>query len=181
MFEKMRLYHALLTLYVSNLRVIHWTVSGKGFHTSHARYQTYYETLYDYIDETAEALLSMGQRPVSVFEAIRLVRESNIDGFILDGTENLCPEIGDKHIMKMFDQLYDLSEDLADEDDLPVDVSDIFMGHAKYFRLEGKYKLGRRFATPTKPDQDEPHHVAVTTPDVPVVTADSIGNEDQEE
>lgn len=148
MIEKIRLYQALLTLYVSNLRVIHWTVSGKGFHTSHERYQKYYEELYDYIDETAEALMSIGQRPVALFEAIKLVRESDIDGFVLDATEDMSPMQCDQHVSKMFDQLYELVQDLAKSEELPVDVADIFMGHAKYYRVEGKYKLARFLTNP---------------------------------
>ena len=55
----------------------------------------------------------------------------------------------------------DIASHLAMDAALPADVQDVFMGHAKWFRIEGLYKLGRRVNVPTAPQEASSETVEV--------------------
>lgn len=137
-------YMGALTLYENNMRILHWKLRGKGFHTDHERYGDYYEELGKYMDETAEQLISVGLNPLSIMESIDQMHSSNLEAFTFSGSMDFDGETADKASYSMMKQLYDLASELAGDQSLPIDVQDVFMGHAKYFRIEGIYKLGRR-------------------------------------
>lgn len=141
--DKLSLYLALLTLYENNCRQLHWKLSGKGFHTGHERFGTYYDQLGTFMDETAEQAITMGQSPVNVADAMTLVQESDVDGLIINGSEDYCGKAANVAAHKMFTQLYNLSTEILKDEALAEDVRDVFMGHAKWYRIEGLYKLGR--------------------------------------
>ena len=128
----MTTYMAALTLYENNMRIIHWKLAGSEFHTTHERYGDYYEELGKYMDETAEQMITCGLPPVNSSEALNHMQSADFDAFTLSGT------------MDFDKQTAELAAFLADDSSLPVDVQDVFMGHAKYYRIEGLYKLGRR-------------------------------------
>lgn len=142
--DDMKLYFAALTLYENNMRILHWKLHGPEFHKTHERFADYYEQLGDYMDETAEQMITLGMNPCSSAEALNIVRDSEIDGFVLDGNLDFDMQTAESASYKMMSQLYTLAEELESEDDLPVDVQDVFTAHARYFRIEGLYKLARR-------------------------------------
>ena len=87
----------------------------------------------------------------------------------------------------MFKQLYDIALELADEDDLPDDVCDVFMDHARWFRIEGLYKLGRAtrvvdsFQNEKPPVAEVPpavQHLPEQTPEVTVIETESTPEAD---
>lgn len=154
--QKLRLYMALLTLNENNFRVLHWKLCNKGFHTAHERFGEYYDQLGTFMDETAEQMISMGVVPVNLADALGIVREAeDVHGVMMSTNQNYDVRTADVAAKNMFDQMYHLAEDLADEDDLPVDVQDVFTGHARYFRIEGSYKLGRATTVPVAQAPDE--------------------------
>jgi hypothetical protein len=158
--HKLRVYMALLTLNENNFRVLHWKLCNKGFQTAHVRFGGYYDQLGDYMDETAEQMISMGMTPVNMSDALGVVRESeDVHGIIMSAEQSYDVKTADIAAKNMFDQLYSLAASLADEDDLPIDVQDVFTGHARYFRIEGSYKLGRSLAEPSavQPNPMENH------------------------
>ena len=69
---------------------------------------------------------------------------------------------------RMFKLLNQLSVEIATDDGIPADVADVFMDHAKWFRIEGLYKLGRAMddAAPA-PSSDEGETVVVVQDDEP--------------
>lgn len=142
--EDIRVYMAALTVYENNMRIIHWKLHGPDFHKTHERFGDYYEEFGKYMDETAEQMITLGQNPLNYSEAMDILQNSSIDAFTLSGGMDFDPKGAETTAYKMFRQLYDMASELAGEDDLPIDVQDVFMGHAKYFRIEGLYKLARR-------------------------------------
>lgn len=140
----MTTYMAALTLYENNMRIIHWKLAGSEFHTTHERYGDYYEELGKYMDETAEQMITCGLPPVNSSEALNHMQSADFDAFTLSGTMDFDKQTAELAAFRMMKQLYDLAAFLADDSSLPVDVQDVFMGHAKYYRIEGLYKLGRR-------------------------------------
>ena len=77
-------------------------------------------------------------------ESIDQMHNASLEAFTFSGSMDFDGETADKASYSMMKQLYDLASELAGDQSLPIDVQDVFMGHAKYFRIEGIYKLGRR-------------------------------------
>ena len=137
-------YHALLTLTENNMRVIHWKLKGNDFDVVHPRYAMYYEKISEMMDETAEIMITMGHTPMNISSALmHLGKDTGVNATIMNPELDYTSKIADETTYKMFKELYDFAAHLAVDAALPADVQDIFMGHAKWFRIEGLYKLGR--------------------------------------
>ena len=137
-------YHALLTLTENNMRVIHWKLKGNDFDVVHPRYGMYYEKLGEMMDETAEVMITMGHIPMNINNTLMyLGKDIGVNATIMNPELDYTSKIADETTYKMFKELYDFASHLAVDAALPADVQDIFMGHAKWFRIEGLYKLGR--------------------------------------
>lgn len=137
-------YHALLTLTENNMRIIHWKLKGNDFDVVHPRYGMYYEKLGEMMDETAEVMITMGHIPMNISNTLmHLGKDIGVDATIMNPELDYTSKIADETTYKMFKELYDFASHLAVDAALPADVQDIFMGHAKWFRIEGLYKLGR--------------------------------------
>ncbi|UCS94068.1 DNA starvation/stationary phase protection protein [Echinicola marina] len=54
-------------IYYQNLRNFHWNVSGPNFFELHAKFEELYNEANEAIDETAERILTLGERPLSAF------------------------------------------------------------------------------------------------------------------
>jgi len=54
-------------IYYQNLRNFHWNVSGPNFFELHAKFEDLYNEANEAIDETAERILTLGERPLSSF------------------------------------------------------------------------------------------------------------------
>lgn len=144
---QMRTYLAALTIYENNFRVLHWKMCGPGFHVAHERFGTYYDTLGTFMDQTAEAMISIGDSPVNLMQAIEILQSDSIPAIVIGPEDNYSVDAADTAAKDMFTLLYSMSSQLAEETEMPADIADIFMDHARYYRLENNYKLGRRFAT----------------------------------
>lgn len=66
--EFLQQYLADLNVGYQKLRSFHWNVEGKEFFTLHAKLQELYEDTVEEIDEIAERLLMIGQRPLSTMK-----------------------------------------------------------------------------------------------------------------
>lgn len=55
-------------VYYQNLRNFHWNVTGPNFFELHAKFEELYDIAHLGIDETAERILTLGERPLSSFE-----------------------------------------------------------------------------------------------------------------
>lgn len=151
-----RMYMAYLTLYENNFHVLHWKLAGPEFHKTHERFGDYYDKMIDLMDETAEQIMTCGQQPVSMSEALQMLQFGDGNAIVIDPNMDYSNDAADRAAMQMFTQLHTMAAELADADDdeLPIDVSDVYLGHAKYFRIEGLYKLARKLLTPTAPAAD---------------------------
>lgn len=157
--NKQKLYLALLTVYENNFRVLHWKASGKHFLSEHNKYSDYYEKLGEYMDETAEQLLSMGEDPINAYNAINYLREDDsVHATLVNPDDDFCPVKATQAAVEMFNTLYDISLELATDDDLPADVSDVYMAHVRYYRIEGKYKMTRQLIDKRPDHPPHEHH-----------------------
>ena len=94
--------------------------------------------------------MTCGENPVSMSEALDMLRSSNGNAIIIDPTLDYSAEMADYAAYQMMLQLHDMATELADADDdeLPIDVADVYMDHARYFRIDGIYKLKRALIVP---------------------------------
>lgn len=158
-------YHALLTLTENNMRVMHWKLKGDDFDVVHPRYASYYEKLGEMMDETAEQMITMGHIPMNISNTLEhLSKDIGVDATVMNPELDYTSKIADEITYKMFSELYDFASHLAVDASLPADVQDVFMGHAKWFRIEGLYKLGRRVNVPAVPQEASSETVEVVPP-----------------
>ena len=158
-------YHALLTLTENNMRVMHWKLKGDDFDVVHPRYASYYEKLGEMMDETAEQMITMGHVPMNISNTLmHLGKDIGVDATIMNPELDYTSKIADEITYKMFSELYDFASHLAVDASLPADVQDVFTGHAKWFRVEGLYKLGRRVNAPVVPQESSSETVEVIPP-----------------
>ena len=143
------LYMALLTLYENNLRGLHWKLAGPNFNKDHLRFGDYYDQLGTFLDETAEMMITMGIPPVSVMMIHEILSGDDVNAISIDMSRDYTGEAANTAAQQMFTQLYEKAAALAKDDSLPVDVQDVYMAHAKYYRIECLYKLQRTLANQT--------------------------------
>ncbi|WP_143962408.1 Dps family protein [Litoribacter populi] len=65
--EKLNSLLANYEIYYQNLRNFHWNVSGPNFFELHNKFEELYNSAIGAIDETAERILTLGERPLSSF------------------------------------------------------------------------------------------------------------------
>ncbi|MBS9522480.1 DNA starvation/stationary phase protection protein [Litoribacter ruber] len=65
--EKLNTLLANYEIYYQNLRNFHWNVSGPNFFELHNKFEELYNSAIGAIDETAERILTLGERPLSSF------------------------------------------------------------------------------------------------------------------
>ncbi|WP_200974567.1 Dps family protein [Echinicola sp. 20G] len=75
--EKLNNLLANYEIYYQNLRNFHWNVSGPNFFELHAKFEELYNEATVAIDETAERILTLGERPLSSFS--EYIKASNIE------------------------------------------------------------------------------------------------------
>ena len=122
------------------------------------------------MDETAEQMITMGHTPMNISNTLmHLGKDIGVDATIMNPELDYTSQIADETTYKMFKELYNFAARLAVDAALPADVQDIFMGHAKWFRIEGLYKLGRSIGIIDKAAVKEANANSAQTEDVDVI------------
>ncbi|POQ98972.1 hypothetical protein AU468_11310 [Alkalispirochaeta sphaeroplastigenens] len=57
-----------LHIYYGHLHALHWNIEGPQFFTVHKELQTMYEGVAEFIDDTAERILMLGNRPATTLK-----------------------------------------------------------------------------------------------------------------
>ena len=76
-------------VFYANLRGFHWNVRGKGFFTLHEAYEKLYNTVAEQVDEVAERILQLGDRPENRYSEYLKVSNLKEDGFEREGRHAL--------------------------------------------------------------------------------------------
>ncbi|MCM1295225.1 MAG: hypothetical protein NC311_06760 [Muribaculaceae bacterium] len=153
--DKQVVYLALLTLHENNFRGLHWKLHGPSFNTDHLRFGEYYEKLGQFMDETAELMISMGVAPVGVAGLMNILNSDEVNTSYIDMEKNYSADAANVAAKQIFNELYGYAADLAKDESIPVDMQDIYAGHAAYYRIEGMYKLGRTLLPKVEPISEE--------------------------
>ena len=143
MIEKMQLLFAVLLAYRHNLHMLHWKVVGKSFDKVHIILDDYVSQFNTFIDEIAEILLSMGNNPLTLQEAISLLDGLDRHILMVESHEDYeCKEVF-KAVDIMFTDLYTMYTEISKECEYSECVS-TFDEHKYWLRIEGKYKNKKR-------------------------------------
>lgn len=70
LYHAMNVYLADVTVLSQKVHNIHWNLKGNGFIPVHSELDKYYDELQEFIDESAERLLMIGDRPVGNLKAM---------------------------------------------------------------------------------------------------------------
>ncbi len=66
--EKLNKVLANYQVYYQNLRNFHWNITGPNFFELHAKFEELYNVANENVDEVAERILTLGERPFSSYE-----------------------------------------------------------------------------------------------------------------
>lgn len=72
-------------IHYQNLRALHWNIKGPGFFELHLKYEELYNRAQLIVDELAERILSIGERPNHRFAQYLAVSELTENDLIEDG------------------------------------------------------------------------------------------------
>lgn len=73
---------ANLTVMYTKLHSFHWYVKGTDFFTLHEKFENYYDEVTEALDEVAERMLSLRQRPISTLKGsleVATIKEATED------------------------------------------------------------------------------------------------------
>lgn len=93
LYNAMNVFLADVTVLSQKVHNIHWNLKGNDFIPIHATLDEYYDELQEFIDETAERLIMIGDRPIgnlkSMLASTRLKELDDADIRSLEGFEAL--------------------------------------------------------------------------------------------
>lgn len=72
-------------IYYMNLRGLHWNVKGRRFFMLHEKFEELYNETNDVVDEIAERILSIGEKPLHTFDDYLQSKTIRVTKNISDG------------------------------------------------------------------------------------------------
>ena len=128
--KEMNVYLANLNLLYVKLHNYHWNIEGRGFFQLHATYEELYNHVTETLDEVAERILIMGERPAASMKeylALTTLKERE--------SSPIAVEASVREVKEDFEVMYQdtlklitLSEEAGD----PI-TADMFTGYASEF------------------------------------------------
>ncbi len=103
-------------IFYMNLRGLHWNIKGAQFFALHNKFEELYDDAAGKIDEIAERILSLGQKPVHTLE--EYVKKSKLD--VVKDVSEAKPALqavldGFKYLIEKQRQLLEQADELGDE------------------------------------------------------------------
>lgn len=84
-----------LEVFYHKLQSYHWYVKGHAFFTVHAQLESYYDEVKEEVDEVAEALLMIGDKPVSTLNEFLDLSKITEGGDVYVRAGELLPVVRD--------------------------------------------------------------------------------------
>lgn len=107
---------ANLEIHYQNLRGLHWNITGTDFFELHVKYEEQYTRIQEVIDEVAERILTLGQRPLHTFSSY--IENTNIEEMkdVSNGKEGVKYVVdAHKTLLEIERKALNLSGDIHDE------------------------------------------------------------------
>lgn len=103
-------------LYYQRLRHCHWNIRGDQFFTLHVKFEEMYNDAQLKIDEIAERVLTLGERPLSTFSAYLETAELKESPKLTDSREMVEAILADSHvILKLEREALEAAQAVKDE------------------------------------------------------------------
>ncbi|GAB6088674.1 Dps family protein [Spirochaeta dissipatitropha] len=112
-----------LNQYLADLRTLHaklqnyhWNLTGSNFFTLHEKYEEYYDFLAEQIDEIAERILSIGQRPLaSLKDFLGTTKLTEAASVAINGPDSAKSVLADfEYIIKLLRDSIEVAENNND-------------------------------------------------------------------
>ncbi len=87
--QKLNLLLCNLQLFYQNVRGFHWYTRGNTFFELHQKFEELYTYLFEYIDEVAERIATLGGNPVFALAEIQTQATIPVAQDLTDGVNNL--------------------------------------------------------------------------------------------
>lgn len=84
--EKLNQLLADYQIYYQNLRTLHWYAKGRTFFALHSKFEEYYNETAEIVDELAERILMLGEKPVYSFSQFLSISKLKETEPISEGT-----------------------------------------------------------------------------------------------
>ncbi|MDD4226549.1 MAG: Dps family protein [Mariniphaga sp.] len=98
-------------IYYQNLRALHWNVKGKQFYMLHEKYEEFYDEAADVIDELAERILMIGEKPLHTFTDFLKTAQLKEADYISDGKKGVELVLeNSRYLLKSFNEVLELAE-----------------------------------------------------------------------
>lgn len=131
-----------LVIYQHNMKMIHWNCCGCHFDNIHAISNDYYDKMQTHIDEIAEIMMMIGEKPLSLREVFDFAENDDASYEVFNSSHDGGTEFFGS-MSYMMTHLISLYED-ACHNELPGDIISKLQEHQYFYRLENDYKLKRR-------------------------------------
>jgi starvation-inducible DNA-binding protein len=103
-------------IYYQNLRTLHWYAKGRTFFALHAKFEEYYNDAAEVVDELAERILMLGEKPVHSF--VQYVSESQLKEAETESDGTKAVEVvlaNNKYLLKAVKETFKLAGEAEDE------------------------------------------------------------------
>lgn len=107
LYEAMKTFLADQTVAAMKIHNVHWFMVGEGFFPMHGLMDEYYDQAQERIDEVAERLLMIGDKPLG--SLAKILERTNIKEL---GTDKVSAVEGMKHLLVDFELLASASREL---------------------------------------------------------------------
>ena len=114
--EKLNILLANYQVFYMNVRGYHWNITGPNFFELHAKFEEIYDDLVIKVDEVAERILTLGQRPLHSFSDYLAISEIKSHTNAITDQETLQGTInGFKALLILQREILALAADADDE------------------------------------------------------------------
>ena len=103
-------------IYYQNLRTLHWYARGRTFFALHAKFEEYYNEAAEVVDELAERILMLGEKPVHSF--VQYVSESHLKETEPESDGTKAVEVvlaNSEYLLKAVKETFKLAGEAEDE------------------------------------------------------------------
>lgn len=114
--EKLNILLANYQVFYMNVRGYHWNITGPNFFELHAKFEEIYDDLVIKVDEVAERILTLGQRPLHSFSDYLAISDIKPHTNVITDQETLQGTInGFKSLLILQREILTLAADADDE------------------------------------------------------------------
>ena len=118
-------------IHYQNLRGFHWNIQGPQFFDLHAKFEELYTESAEHIDEVAERILALDQRPLHTFQAYLNEAEIKVYQDVHDAQTSVRAIVEGLQVLVQIEKhILQLASAAEDEGTASL-VSDLIKGHEK--------------------------------------------------